>query len=130
VATRGAKSTSKKAKATKSAKRSAKGATLGNSPKRLAQAKKGRSSERRTTLRVPRVLETEISRVARELGISENQALVHLAALGAESAQRKREVRRVVERRRIAISKAASVDTGAGFPSPEEMREAILVDRD
>jgi hypothetical protein len=129
MATRSAKSTAKKAKTAKSAKRSAKGVALGNPPKRLEQAKKGRSSERRTTLRVPSALKTQISQVARELGISENQALVHLAALGAQSAKREREVRRVVNRRRAAISKPAG-PAAAVFPSPEEMRDAILVDRD
>src|SRR3954452_20814659 len=96
--------------------------------KRSALGSKGSSSERRTTLRVPRSLETEISRVAHELGVSENQALMHLAALGAENARREREVRRVVERRRTAVMGAGV--TGATFPSAQEMREAILVDRD
>lgn len=100
------------------------------SPKRSAQSKKGRSSDRRTTLRVPRALETEISWVSRELGISENQALVHLAALGAKSAQRERAVRQVTERRRTAISRTPSADAGIAFPSSQEMREAILIDRD
>ena len=129
MATRSAKSTSKQAKASKAAQRSAKGSIVAKSLKSSARGKKSVNPERRTTLRVPRALEAEISQVARELGISENQALVHLAALGVESAQRKREVRRLVDRRRAAISKAASVEAAAAFPSPEEMREAILVDR-
>jgi hypothetical protein len=122
VATRSDQGTPKQLKA---GKRSAKGSALGKSPKRLAGSKK--SPERRTTLRVPRALQAEIAEVARELEISPNQALVHLAALGAENAHREREVRRVMERRRAAIMKPGA--TAAAFPSPEEMRAAILVDR-
>lgn len=129
VATRSAKLTSKQAKPSKSAKRGAKGVARGKSSRHSAQGKKERTSERRTTLRVPGSLEAEISRIARELRVSENQALVHLAALGAKSAQREREVRRLVERRRAAVSKTPPAAAGA-FPSPQEMREAILVDRD
>jgi hypothetical protein len=130
VATRSAKSTGKQAKASKATRRAARAGGAGKSLKSSATGKKKRvNPERRTTLRVPHALEAEISRVSRELGVSENQALVHLAALGAESVHREREVRRLVERRRTAITKAASVDAGAAFPSPEEMREAILIDR-
>lgn len=125
VATRPKKGSPKHLKA---GKHRAKESALGRSPKRSAGSKKGATPERRTTLRVPHALQAEIAEVARELRISPNQALVHLAALGAENAQREREVRRVVERRRAAVLKSGT--TAAAFPSPEEMRGAILVDRD
>jgi hypothetical protein len=78
---------------------------------------------------VPRTLETEISRTAKELEISENEALIRLAQLGAATAKRHRDVRRVVGRRQAAV---AGVDNGGAegsFPPPEEMRAAILADR-
>lgn len=85
---------------------------------------------RRTTLRVPKTLDTEVARVSRELGISGNEALVRLAARGAESARREREVRRVIESRHAAVMEAAVAEASAAFPTEREMREAILVDRD
>lgn len=85
---------------------------------------------RRTTLRVPDELETELSKVAAELGVRENEALVHLAALGARAAKRERAVRRVIGKRRAAVSGSRAGAPPEVFPSPQEMQEAILVDRD
>jgi hypothetical protein len=99
-------------------------------PTRNAKAPAERMPGRRTTLRVPKALDTEVSRVSRELGISGNQALVRLAARGAESARREREVRRVIEHRRAAVMEPVTAEATAAFPSEREMREAILVDRD
>jgi hypothetical protein len=82
-------------------------------------------------LRVPDRLEAEISRTADELGITENEALVRLAEIGASAAARERDVRRVIDRRRAAVSGSQAEATGFGsLPSPQEMRDAILVDRD
>jgi hypothetical protein len=83
---------------------------------------------RRTTLRVPAALETELSRTARSLGVSENEALVYLAQLGADAASRHRARQRVIARHRKAVSGLNSSAAGA-FPSPQEAREAILADR-
>jgi hypothetical protein len=85
---------------------------------------------RRTTLRVPKSLDTEASRLARELKISGNEALVRLAALGAENARRKRDLRRVIERRHAAVMGSVAADAATPFPSAEEMGEAILAERD
>jgi hypothetical protein len=106
---------------------------LGKAAKRTAHSK--RPTGRRTTLRVPSSLDTELSRVSRELDISGNEALVRLAALGAERARSEREVRRVIERRHAAVMGSEAVDPSAAFPSAafpsaQEMREAILIDRD
>jgi hypothetical protein len=87
------------------------------------------STDRRTTLRVPLALEAEISRTAKELEVSENEALIRLAQLGAMTAKRKRDVRRVIGRRHSAVSGAGAGAHLPTFPSPEEMQEAILVDR-
>ncbi len=84
-----------------------------------------RREGRRTTLRVPAALEAELSRTARELGTSENEALVHLAQIGAGAAKRQRDARKVVAKRRAAVAGSSPDD----FPSPQELREAILVDR-
>lgn len=100
-------------------------------PKRPARPDAARRPGRRTTLRVPDRLEAEISRTAGELGVSENEALVRLAEIGARAAAHERDVRRVIGRRRAAVSGSQAETTGPGsLPSPQEMREAILVDRD
>jgi hypothetical protein len=85
---------------------------------------------RRTTLRVPPALEAEVARTAKELEISENEALIRLAKVGALTAKRQRDVREVVARRHAAVSGAASEAEQRAFPSPGDMQAAILVDRD
>ncbi len=95
---------------------------------RPSRASAPRREGRRTTLRVPAVLEAELSRTARELGTSENEALVHLAQIGAGAAKRQRDLRKVTAGRRAAVSGSTRSGTEA-LPSPQEMREAILVDR-
>jgi hypothetical protein len=131
MATRNAKAPAKRSsgasKRLKAAKHS-QGGTLGKAPKRATRSK--RPTGRRTTLRVPSSLDTELSRVSRELDISGNEALVRLAALGAERARSEREVRRVIERRHAAVMGSEAIDPSAAFPSAQEMREAILIDRD
>ena len=95
---------------------------------RPSRASAPRREGRRTTLRVPAALDVELSRTAHDLGTSENEALVHLAQIGAGAAKRQRDLRRVIAKRRAAVSgsKRSGVEE---FPSPQEMREAILVDR-
>lgn len=69
--------------------------------------------------------------MASELGISENEALIHLAEVGARAAAHERDVRRVISKRRGAVARSQAKTTEPGpLPSPQEMREAILVDRD
>ena len=87
-----------------------------------------RGEDRRTTLRVPAALEAELSRTARSLGVSENEALVYLAQLGAEATDRYRARQRIIARHRKAIS-GLNGSTAGTFPSPQEAREAILADR-
>jgi hypothetical protein len=85
---------------------------------------------RRTTLRVPRTLEAEIARTAKELDISENEALIRLAQLGAVTTKRQRDVRKVVRRRQAAVTGVGAEVAQGVLPSPKEMQAAILVDRD
>lgn len=107
------------------------GRKLAKGSKRPARADAGRRLGRRTTLRVPDRLGVEISRTAGELGISENEALIRLAEIGARAAAHERDVRRVIGRRRAAVSGSQAEATAPrSLPSPQEMREAILVDRD
>ena len=87
-----------------------------------------RREGRRTTLRVPAALEADLSRTARELETSENEALVHLAQIGAGAAKRQRDARKVVAKRRAAVA-GSGRPSPDDFPSPQELREAILVDR-
>jgi hypothetical protein len=94
-----------------------------------AELKRAEKRGRRTTLRVPRALEAEVARIAEELEVSENEALIRLAQMGAATAKRRRDVRRVIGERRAAVAGAVSGTSDRTFPTPEEMQEAILVDR-
>lgn len=87
-----------------------------------------RRNGRRTTLRVPAGLESELSLTARRLETSENEALVYLAQLGADAAKRRRAVEKVTSRRRRALV-GLGVATGEELPSPQEARQAILAER-
>jgi hypothetical protein len=79
-------------------------------------------------LRVPAALEPELSLTARQLGLSENEALVHLAQRGAEAAKRRRAVEKLTaRRRRVLVGSPAAA--GEELPPPEEAREAILAER-
>lgn len=79
-------------------------------------------------MRVPATLESELSLIARQLGTSENEALVHLAQLGADAAKRRRAVEKVSARRRRALVGSPS-SAGEELPSPGEAREAVLAER-
>jgi len=78
---------------------------------------------------VPPGLEAEIAQTAQELGVSENEALVRLAQAGAVAAKRRRDVLGVVGKRRAVVS-GLTGGRPSSLPSPEEMQEAILADRD
>lgn len=83
----------------------------------------------RTTLRVPESLIESADRLAAELGVSRNDALLRLAARGAQLYEQDRLIAERREARRAAIF--ADADGGAvdDLPSPEEMRAAVLADR-
>ena len=95
---------------------------------RSTSARATRRAGRRTTLRVPTALESELSRTARRLGTTENEALVYLAQLGADAAKRRRAIEKVTARRRRALV-GSPATAGEGLPSPEEAREAVLAER-
>lgn len=95
----------------------------------MAKAISHTRTGRRTTLRVPPGLEAEVARTAKELDISENEALIRLAQFGAADAKRRREVRRVIGDRQAAVSGVGAGQRPNIFPTPEEMQEAILGDR-
>jgi hypothetical protein len=95
---------------------------------RSTSARVRRRAGRRTTLRVPAGLESELSLIARRLGATENEALVYLAQVGADAAKRQRAVEKVIARRRRALIGSGAAAAG-GLPSPEEAREAIIAER-
>jgi hypothetical protein len=113
-----------KKNAMRKAARNPREATLAGAEEPRKSSRKGR----RTTLRVPPRLEREISLMASEHGISENEAMIRLAARGAQSVARERAARSLSEDRRAAI-RGAAAGRERSFPSPDEAREAILVDR-
>lgn len=130
MATKYKRSSTKRKSAVNRAAAEAKRFTAAGKASHSSAKSKGTRLGRRTTLRVPDALEAEISRTAAEHGITENEALIHLAQLGAISAERRRDVRRVIEARRSAVSGSPARARPAPLPSPAEVREAILVDRD
>lgn len=96
--------------------------------KQRGRSTSARRTGRRTTLRVPAALESELSLTARRLGATENEALIYLAQLGADAAKRQRAVEKVTAQRRRALVGSLGA-TDKGLPSPEEAREAILAER-
>jgi uncharacterized protein DUF2188 len=84
----------------------------------------------RTTLRVPEDLAAVADRMAAELGISRNDALVRLAARGARQYEMEERVAlRRAERWAAVVPGVVDVD-GLDLPSPEEARAAIYADDD
>jgi uncharacterized protein YceH (UPF0502 family) len=84
-----------------------------------------RSAGPRTTLRLPDALAATAERLARELDISRNDAVLRLATRGAQLYEQEH---RVATRRaeRWAAVVAGSVDLDrADVPTPEEARAAV-----
>jgi len=83
-----------------------------------------RSDGPRTTLRVPDSLVISAERLAGELGISRNDALLRLATRGADLY----ETERLIEKRREERWKAVvpgEIEPGVSFPEAEEIAEAV-----
>lgn len=81
----------------------------------------------RTTLRVPHALLRSASELADELGTTPNDAIVRLAEEGVAARGRRREAERVAAQRRDAV--VGGLADASGFPSPEELRSAMLSGR-
>lgn len=83
-----------------------------------------RSEGPRTTLRLPHALVAVADRLAAELGISRNDAVLRLATRGAAIYEQERVV---AERRaaRWAAVVPGAVAPGVRFPTPEEARAAV-----
>ncbi len=78
----------------------------------------------RTTLRVPAALAETAGRMAQELGTSRNDALVRLAARGAEAYERESRIASRREERWRAIIGDSTDLARAEFPPEGEAREA------
>ena len=80
----------------------------------------------RTTVRVPIGLATSAERLAAELGVSRNDALLRLAQRGAELYEREKRIADVREQRwRAVMAEVGEVDLDQ-LPSAEEAQEAVL----
>lgn len=85
-----------------------------------------RSEGPRTTLRLPLALVDVVDRLAQELDISRNDALLRLATRGAHIFELEQKIATRREQRWAAVVPGV-VDIEAGeLPSPEEARDAIL----
>jgi len=88
-----------------------------------------RSEGPRTTLRVPAALDEAADRLADELGIARNDALLRLATRGAEIYEGERLVEaRRAQRWAAVVPGVVDIDQD-GFPSPEESAKAVLAPR-
>lgn len=83
-----------------------------------------RSDGSRTTLRVPKALLAIADRLAEELNVSRNDALLRLTARDASLYDRERQVAQRRDRRWAAVVPGA-VDVDS-VPSPDEARDAVL----
>jgi len=93
-------------------------------------ARAPRSQGPRTTLRLPDALAVVAERLARELDISRNDALLRLATRGARLYEQEHRVAvRRAERWAAVVPGIFDIECG-GFPSPAEARDAVLTGRD
>lgn len=82
----------------------------------------------RTTLTIPAVVLEQAEPLARELGTTVNDAIVRLALDGAAARARREEIEALASRRRAAVERTGQSET-VQFPSPDELREAMLAER-
>lgn len=95
-----------------------------------ATSRAPRSEGPRTTLRIPTFLAEIADRLAEELEVSRNDALVRLATRGARQYAQEQRISELRERRWAAVLPGIVDIDQADFPSPEEAREAVLTARD
>jgi hypothetical protein len=85
-----------------------------------------RSEGPRTTLRLPASLAGVADRLARELDISRNDALLRLATRGARLYELEQSIAARRQERWAAVVPGVVDIDGAELPSPDEARDAIL----
>jgi len=83
----------------------------------------------RTTLRIPAEVHAEAERLARQRGTTTNDVLVQLAEEAVEARRRRERIAEVAEQQRAAAAQVASADGVDDFPSPDELRAAMLSGR-
>jgi hypothetical protein len=89
-----------------------------------------RSEGPRTTLRLPDALAQSADRLAEELGISRNDAVLRLATRGAQIYEQEQAIEARRAARWAAVFPGAVAADDAAFPSPEEARAAVRSTRD
>jgi hypothetical protein len=82
----------------------------------------------RTTLTVPHSVFHTADRLAQELGTTTNDAIILLAQEGAIARARCARTHTLASQRR-AMVESVTVDDAPTFPSPNELREAMLAGR-
>lgn len=97
-------------------------------PKPAPRAPRGQGS--RTTLRLPESLAVVADRLADELNISRNDAVLRLATRGAQLYEQELSIAARREQRWAAVVPGVVDIDLADFPSPDEARETILAVRD
>src|SRR5215207_11730409 len=97
-----------------------------SSTRAKSPARAPRSEGPRTTLRLPTSLADVANRLARDLDISRNDALLRLATRGARLYELERNIAMRREERWAAVVPGIVDIARAELPSPEEARDAIL----
>jgi hypothetical protein len=77
---------------------------------------------------VPHSVVDAADRLARELGTTANDAIVRLAEEGVASRERHERIAALASERRAAAERAG-LNEALAFPSPDELREAMLAGR-
>lgn len=98
-------------------------ATSGRTP---TTSRAPRTDGPRTTLRLSNRLAETADRLAEELEVSRNDAVLRLAARGARLYEQERKVAELRDRRWAAVVPGIVDIDQAGFPSPDEARAVIL----
>jgi hypothetical protein len=95
-----------------------------------ATSRAPRSEGPRTTLRIPASLAEIADRLAEDLEVSRNDALVRLASRGARQYEQELRISELRDRRWAAVIPGIVDIDQADFPSPEEARQTVLTARD
>ena len=89
-----------------------------------------RAQGRRTTLRVPTALAAAVDDLAKELGISRNDALLRLATRGARLHEEERVIAATRAARLAAVFTGSTLLDDDAYPPADEARDAVLSSRD
>jgi hypothetical protein len=104
--------------------------SFGSDPTPPSTSRAPRGDGPRTTLRVPASLVQTVDRLATELAVSRNDALLRLALRGAQQYEQEERIAELRERRWAAVMPGAGFVGETDVPSPADAEAAVLAARD